>query len=703
MQPNGRFRCVGPCPWRRWVVGGLAATLLAGASLLAVGAPPVNVLTYHNDLARTGQNLGETMLTPANVNTNTFSKLFSCAVEGQIFAQPLVMASVAISGKGPHNVVFVATEHDSVYAFDADINTGPSTNPLWQVSFINPGAGVTTVPKGDVGSSLISPEIGVTATPVIDAESGTLYVEAKTKEVTGTTTNYVHRLHALDVTSGAEKFGGPVAVQPVVNGTGDGNDGAGHVPFDGLSQLDRPGLALVNGVVYLAYASHGDKPPFHGWLLGYDARTLSQVAVFNTTPNGSDGGIWQAGCAPAADGNGNLFVSTGNGSFDTNSPINFSNGLGDSVLKFSTTNALAVVDYFTPYNQATLNSMDKDLGAGGVVLLPDSAGSVAHPHLLVTGDKLGNLYLLDRDQLGGYNAAAANAQIVQYLPGLTGGIFSTPAFFNNTIYLCGQVNELRAYALSGGQIVTPPASQTAAYIYPGATPSISANGTSNAIVWTLAYKSGSPAVLHAYNASNLADELYNSSQAGSRDTLPMSVKFFVPTVANGKVYVGGENSLAVLGGTNFVATPVISPLAGIYTNTVSVTLTDATPGVTLYYTLDNTVPTTNSTPYTGPFTLSRSAVVYAGAFKFGCLTGFAASGQLTVVPRIFFISAGTFSNGSFEIQFSGPADLTYILQTSTNLSDWSSTTTSTPSSTPFILADPLATNSHRFYRVVELP
>src|SRR5579863_8362373 len=367
MQPRKLFRYATHSPRWQCVVGGLAIIFLI---VTASQAALVNVLTYRNDLARTGQNLAETVLTPANVNTNTFAKLFSYAVDGQIYAQPLVLTTVANSGKGVHNVVFVATEHDSVYAFDADSNAGANATALWQVSFINPAAGITTVPNGDVGSSLISPEIGITATPVIDAGSGIIYVEAKTKEVSGTTTNYVHPLHALDVTSGAEKFGGPVAIQATVNGSGAGNDGAGHVSFDGLTQMDRPGLVLLNDVVYLSYASHGDKPPYHGWLFGYNSQTLVQVAAYNITPNGTDGGIWQSGCAPSVDSSGNLFVSTGNGTFTNGSANNSSNELSDSVIKFSTGNGLVITDYFTPYNQEMLNTNDKDMGSGGVVLLP---------------------------------------------------------------------------------------------------------------------------------------------------------------------------------------------------------------------------------------------------------------------------------------------------------------------------------------------
>jgi PA14 domain/Chitobiase/beta-hexosaminidase C-terminal domain len=603
----------------------------------------VNVLTYHNDNARTGQNTNETILTPVNVASTNFGLLFVCPVDGYVYAQPLIMTNVAIPGRGVHNVVFVATEHDSIYAFDADNDDGSNATPLWQTSFINPAAGVTTVSSNDVYCTDIVPEIGITSTPVIDAATGTIYVEAKTKEVTNGVITFVQRLHALDVATGAEKFGGPVVLQASVPGSGDGNDGAGNVPFNALTQLNRSGLLLNQGVVYLAFASHCDNGPFHGWLIGCNAQTLAIANVFNTTPNGSDGGIWQSGGGPACDTNGNIFVMTGNGTFDGPSLGDY----GDSFLKLSTTNGLQLADYFTPFDQATLNVNDTDLGSGGPMLLPDSVGSTAHPHLLAGCGKKGTIYLLDRDNLGHYNSTNDN-QIVQELPVAVGGTWSMPAYFNNTIYFLGADDVLRAFDINQAFISSPPSVSSNVFQFPGATPSVSANGTSNAIVWVIqvGYPGTSgPAVLHAYNATNVAQELYNSHKAGTDPGLP--VKFAVPTIANGKVYVGAQYVLGVYGLGTFLATPTITPGSRTFSGSVSVTLADSSAGAAIYYTLDNSVPTTNSILYTGPFTITNSLSVNARAFAAGAVDSLVATATYLSSADI---GAGTGLTGEY---FSG--------------------------------------------------
>ncbi len=416
-------RAVGHCA--RGLGSSLARAACAGlicALFAAMIVPPnshgEDVLTYHNDNARTGQNLHETALTLGNVNTNTFGFLFFCPVDGQIFGQPLYMANVAVTNQGKHNVVFVATSHDSIYAFDADANAFVNSYsrayaaPLWQVSFIDTNAGVTTLSGDDVGWAN-PPEIGITSTPVIDPATGTLYVEVTTKEISGVTTNFVQRLHALDVGSGAEKFGGPIVIHAVVPGTGMGHaDGAGNVPFDGLCEFNRAALLLDNGVVYVTFASHADIGNYHGWVLGYNAKTLQLQGVFNDTPNGLQGGIWEGGGGPASDTNGNLYFMSGNGTFDgvTN------NDYGDCFIKLSPNGTnLALTDFFCPFNQEFLVEGDWDIGSGGLVVLPDEVGSALHPHLAVGGSKNYEIYLVDRDNMGGFDFIS-NDNIVQDMP-----------------------------------------------------------------------------------------------------------------------------------------------------------------------------------------------------------------------------------------------------------------------------------------------
>ena len=500
--------------------------------------------TYHNDNFRAGVNPNETQLTLTNVNSAAFGKLFT-ALDGMTFASPLYVANVNIQG-GTHNVVYVATEHDSVYAFDAD---GLSSSPLWKVSFINPAVGITTVPAADTGETGDIPnEIGITGTPVIDPTTGTLYVVAKTKEVSGNKTNYVQRLHALDITTGAEKFGGPVVIQASVPGSGDGASG-GQVPFNALRENQRTGLLLTNGVVYFGFSSHGDNTPFHGWVLGYNATTLQQALVYNDTANGADGGIWMNGDGLATDSTGNLYFITGNGTFDANSG---GKDYGDSFVKISP--AGVVQSYFTPYNQSDLSAADLDLGSGGVLLLPDQSGTT-HTHEMVSAGKNGTIYLVDRDNMGSFHSGSD--QIVQSLVnifpnnlGIEGGNFSSPVYFNGAVYFAPVQGAVQAFSLINGLLSTAPTSQSSPGVYGGrgGTMAISANGSTNGILWTLESTGlSSPGVLHAYDATNLANELYNSNQAGSRDTLDTWLKFTLPLVANGKVFVAGVSQLTVYG------------------------------------------------------------------------------------------------------------------------------------------------------------
>jgi hypothetical protein len=506
------------------------------------------------DISRTGQNLAETVLTPANVTSSQFGKLLSYPIDGVSDASPLYVANVNIPGQGFHNVVYVETEHNGVYAFDAD---GLSSNPLWKVSFINPAAGITTITPADTGDCCPSDmpvESGITGTPVIDQVTGTLYVVAVTKEVSGTTTNFVQRLHALDITTGAEKFGGPVKIQASVPGTGDGSSG-GQVAFDPLHQNQRAALLLTNGTVYIAWGGHADRPPYHGWIIGYNASTLQQVMAYNATPNAAGGGIWQSGDGLTTDSTGRIYFVTGNGFFDANTGgANF----GDSVVALS--QGGAVLDYFTPHDQSTMESGDLDLGSGGVLLLPDQAGS--HPHVAITAGKNGSIYMVDRDNLGHFNPAN-DSQILQTLvnvfPGgtYTTGNFKAPVYFNGHVYFSASADYLKAFAVTNGLLSTSPTSQTSLVPgYPGATLAISANGSSNGILWAVQRfgidQTGAgtvaPGILHAYDANNLATELYNSNQAaGGRDGMDFAAKWAAPLIANGKVFVASNSQLAIYG------------------------------------------------------------------------------------------------------------------------------------------------------------
>jgi hypothetical protein len=528
---------------------------IAGISILSVSNHVSNasgfagVFTQHNDDSRTGQNVNETILTPTVVRSSTtFGKKFSQAIDGYAYAQPLYVPGVTIGGTA-HNVVFVATENDSVYAFDADSKAGANANPLWHANLIDtahgaaPGAAPVT--NSQVGCGDLVPQIGITSTPVIDPSTGTMYVETKSSEGGG----YPHRLHAIDITTGNEKSSGPTLIAATVNVPG------GTVTFDGLHHLNRPGLLWLNGVIYLAYASHCDNTPYHGWLLAYDASNLAQKAAFLSTPeatsNGGLAGFWMSGAGVAADSNANIFITTGNGDFDTtNVPATL---LGDTVMKlFFNGTSVSLVDYFTPYNQGSLDGGDTDLGSGGTLLLPDQNG--ANPHELVQVGKSGTIYVINRDQFTAGNLHYCNtncnnmdAQIAQEIPGAVGGLWSMPAYWNNSIYFLGVGDSLKSFSLTNGALPTSfSASSGSSFGYPGATPSISSDGNSNGIVWAV-NTSGGAAVLNAYDPANGLASLYSSANQGSRDTAGSGVKFAVPTIANGKVFVGTQTELDVYG------------------------------------------------------------------------------------------------------------------------------------------------------------
>ena len=506
----------------------------------------VDVLTYHYDNARTWLNDSETILNPTDLTPATFGKLFVDSVDGKVDAQPLYVAHVNIPNKGVHNVLYVETENDSVYAFDADSNAGMDAQPLMQASLLGPGE----VPSDDRGSGQISPTIGITATPVIDVSSGTMYVTAMSKLVSGTTTTYIQRLHALSMTTLQDKVP-PVTVQASISSTGP-NSVNGTLAFIPANYAERAALTLINGTVYTTWTSHSDENIYNGWIIGYDAKTLKQNAVLNVTPDGVAGSFWGSGAGPAVDARGNIYDLDANGTFDTtlNSrgfPIH--GDFGGTFIKVSTTPKLAVTDYFAPDNIAMENNTDEDLGSGGVIVLPDmtnARGKIVQ--LAIGAGKDGNIYLVNRNDLGHFNPANDNG-IYQELPGaLPSGEWATSAYFNGSVYFGPILNHLMQFTFVKGRLMPLPTSQSpGTFGYPGTTPSVSANGTSDGIVWAAEAAANGQAVLHAYNAANLADELYNSTMAGSRDAFGEQNKFITPVVTDGKVYVATTNGVGVFG------------------------------------------------------------------------------------------------------------------------------------------------------------
>jgi hypothetical protein len=499
-----------------------------------------DVVTYKNDLARTGQNLTESVLTPGDVNPSRFGLLRILAADGKVDATPLYLAALTVQGAS-HNVVFIATENDSVYAYDSD-----SGALLWHVSLLGAGEAVKDVPSS--GCQQVEPTIGITSTPVIDRGAGAhgiIYLIAMS--LSSASNTYHQRLHALDVSTGAEALGGPVdiaASYPTLGGT---------TSFDAAQYVERAALLLVSGTLYTSWTSHCDTPPYTGWIIAYSASTLVRTAVFNAAPNGGGVGpaIWMSGDGPAADAAGNVYVLTANGAFETTLDANgFPNqgDYGNSFLKLSLAGGtLTVSDYFTMYNEVEESGDDMDLGSGGIMLLPDltDGGGVVR-HLAVGAGKDGNLYVVNRDTMGRFNSTGN--QIWQELSeALGGGIFSSPAYFNGAVYYGPNGGALRAFALKAAQLAGVPASATAVrFAYPGASPAISANGASNGIVW--AHENTNPAVLHAYDAGNLAHELYNSSQAANgRDQFGAGNKFITPVIADAKVFVGTQSGVAVFG------------------------------------------------------------------------------------------------------------------------------------------------------------
>jgi hypothetical protein len=657
----------------------LVAALLASATPTTANAQ-VDVTMQANDIGRTGQNLNETTLTTANVNSTQFGLLFSLDVSGPVYAQPLYLSGFSING-ATHNVLFVATLNGSVYAFDANSNTGANANPLWSISLLDTAHGA---PAGATTYGTM----GTISTPVIDRPGNTLYIVSADSE--GGVP--VYRLHALNLLNGAENFGGPMVITATVMGSA--SDGVGGVlSFTPSNEQQRAGLLLLNGVVYVAFASYQEKtdPIWHGWIIGYQAGSLTQTGVFCSTPNGEDGGAWMSGQGLAADQldpinqpYGRMFIATGNGDFTAAPP--YANGMdyGDSVVNLDLNGGMpTATDDFTPYDQSYLASVDHDQGSGGVLILPtQTAGN--NPNLLVQAGKSGTLYLIDRDNLGGYNTTSD--QTVQAIPNAVGntGVWSSPAYWNGNVYYWGSHDYLKQFSLVNGLFsLAPPIESAEQSVFPGETPAISANGNTQGIVWTLD-SDASPAILEAHNASNVATTLYSSATNPSRDTPPgTAARFTVPTIANGMVYIGTTGNVSAYGllCSAKAATPTFAPVAGTYTGAQAITISDSTYGAVIYYTTNGVNPTTSSPVYSNPIPVSSAETLKALAVANGCSTSPVATAvyKIKLATPTFTPIAGTYT-GTQSITINESTTSTATIYYTTN--DTTPTTASPVYSTP---------------------
>jgi hypothetical protein len=518
----------------------LAVYCIALVIAAATKTTVAQVTTSQYDNLRTGATLNEKTLTPQNVNARQFGKLGAFKVDGAVYAQPLFAPSVEIPGKGKHDVLFVATEHDSVYAFDADRSSDP---PLWQVSVLDKVHGAVPVSEDDARCPFIRPDIGITSTPAIDLKTGTLYVLARTKVRHNLGSDeYFQHLHALAITTGAEKFDGPKFISASVPGKGAGAAN-GQVSFNPRLENPRAALLLTNDALYLTWASSCDVDPYHGWVMAYNPQTLRQIAVLNVTPDGSEGGIWASDTGPAADANGNVYIPTGNGTFDASSG---GRNYGDTVLKLTLEgSSLVIRDYFTPHDQARISDADADVGSSGPLLLPDQAGP--YPHLLLQPTKDSTIYVIDRDRMGKFqHDRDALVQIIR----MPGGGYGAMAYWSRHVFFAASDDNLRDYAIKDGHLILHTASKTK-FENPGATPSVSADGNKNAIVWAIATKTWNgadrPAILYAFDASKIDQLLYTSEQNSRRDRAAMATRFAIPVVVNGRVYFGARGEVEVYG------------------------------------------------------------------------------------------------------------------------------------------------------------
>ena len=632
----------------------------------------VPVPSWRYDLTEAGQNTHETVLTPGNVNASTFGKLFSVNVDSTVYAQPLYIPGLTMNDGRVHNVLFVATENDSIYAFDADSNTGSNATPLWKATLLDaahgagPGAeairsaGTAIAIQGDIG-----PTIGITGTAVINPATNTMYVVGNTEE-SGV---FYSRLHAINIITGAEQTApavlqSPVEISATVPGTGQGSSG-GNVSFDPLMNNQRPALVYYNGYVYIGYSSHGDIGPWHGWLFAYDATAMQQTDVLCLSPNGYGASLWSSGAGFPVDtdgAGGRMFMVTGNGTFSTNDPPFTPNSeLSESILRLNLSGGkLTLEDGFTSFNAQYLNNGDYDQGSGGILMFPDQEGT--NPHILLQEGKEGRVLVLNRDDLGGFaSGASSNTNILQDLPGETKGTWSTPAYWNGRVYIWGSGDNggssdtPKMFSVTNGVLSSEPISVgTISSGFPGASFTISSNGAEQGIAWAVRtdqYSTGGPSILYAWDATDLTNILYESDTNAARDSAGSPDRFALATVTNGKVYVAGKYHVTVYGllnGKPTAAAPKISPNGGTVPVNQTVTLTTTTSSAQIFYTLDGSAPTTASTLYSGPFQLSASATLHAIAVAAGFTQSPEASAQFNVETQTpaagFSPPAGTFTS-----------------------------------------------------------
>ena len=627
----------------------------------------VPVLTWRYDNTHSGANTQETLLSPANVNVNSFGKLFSLPVDSTVYAQPLYVPGLQMSDGTVHNVLFVATENDSIYAFDADSNAGANAKPLWKISLLTAaygaGAGATPVPWQDTGSPDVAPTIGITGTPVINRATNTMYVVAATKENGA----YFSRLHAINIITGAEQPGSPVNITATVAGTGHGSSN-GQLSFSALWENQRPALDYFNGYVYIGYAAHGDNGDYHGWLFSYDATTLKQTAALCLTPNTYGAGLWGSGAGFPIDTvspSGRMFVSTGNGDLTTYPPFSSTTEFGESVVAFSLANGgLTPTDAFTPCNYQTLNNQDWDLGAGGILMLPDQQGS--YPHILVVGGKEGRVLVLNRDKLGGFPAShcdtsppGTDSTALQELTDLTPegeGFWNTAAYWNGNVYIWPEKGSPMLFKVSNGVMNTQPSSKSGGVTsaFPSPSFSISSSGTQDGVAWAVRadqFNTNGPAVLYAWDANDLTKPIYESDINATRDSAGPANRYSIPVVTNGKVYVATQKEIDIFGllnGDSQAAAPAVNPDGGAFSTPQTVTLSTSTSSASIYYTLDGSTPTTSSTLYTGPITISTGTTLNAIAVASGYIQSPVSTAIFTFAnqtpPVSFSPSAGTYQN-----------------------------------------------------------